>query len=220
VSDGLSSPELLRAYRELADGQWHPGVRVLRAIALSIPDGPASRVMPAWVKTHRVSDRRAVEIASMTHAELIEAGREHQAWQTLWGAVRRSRLEADVPLLDMRHRQGLVEWHIRDTEARLLSIADVAADLGVNESVVRTWIDAEHVPPTVKNRGGVTRIPEEHLPIYRKVRSVYRKGAMRWAVNPRSLWDATALEADALAPAGHTCPSCGAGLDIRISALP
>lgn len=176
---------------ELSDGQWHDGLQVVRVLERSIPPGEASRI-----------GARRREADKATTEELIRTGRREKAREVIRSAMARGAVETDVSLT-RRSWQGLDPWKIRDPLAGAWSVAEVADELGVGDHVVRTWAHNGYVPYT-SSAGGLMRFTAPQVDICRRVAAIYTPGALRWPVDPRSLWN----EAEVNTLPTITCPHC------------
>ncbi len=194
------SPELAALMEELSDGQWHDGMTVMRAVERIIPPGEASRTG---------ARRRNAEGA--TPEELIRTGRREKVRAVVLSALQRGRVEIDVQNLGRAAWRGEVPWRLRDPFAGYLSVAQMADELDVDHAVIRSWAQNGYVPYSI-TPGGMMRFSPAEAAICRRVHAVYRPGAVKWSVDPRSLWN----EEDVERLPTISCPHCGEAVTLTV----
>ena len=192
------SPALDAIFALLADGHWMDGQAALRAGMDAIPPGVASR--------HPRAGGYGKDVRPLS--ERVATGKREIAREAMAAAIRRGRLAVDVPELERAHWRGEKPWRVRDAEAGLLPVAEVAEMLGIPSTTARVWIKRGYVPEPTTNAAGILRVTPDQLRAWKLVREVWPGPAAQWTVNPRSLW--------AAAPTLR-CPHCNEAIDVTIT---
>jgi hypothetical protein len=188
------SPSLDAIYALLADGHWVDGQVALREGMRAIPPGLASR-------HHRLDSTRPLN-------ERVESGKREIARESMASAIRRGRLAVDVPEVTRAHWRGDLPWRVRDAEAGMLSVADVAEMLGIPSTTARVWIKHGYVPQPATNAAGILRVTPDQLRAWKLVREAWPGPSAQWTVSPRSLW--------ATAPSLR-CPHCHEPIEVTVT---
>lgn len=195
------SAALNAIYEQLSDGKWADGLKVLRKAMVVIPPGEASRyALQLREKEARNSEPPPLE-------ELIRSGRRALTRTALSTAITRGRIETDVGKLERDHWMGSKPWNIRDPEAKLTPVADLAKMLDISDATARGWIEKGFVPAPVTNKAGQLRITPEQVPAWKLVRDAWPGPLKRWLIDPRSLWDTPTQE----------CPHCGGAISVLLT---
>ncbi len=191
--------EVVALYELLADGEWRNGQLVMQEIQRVIPPGIASRA--AEVKNRD----------SYTLDELVRMGRRQRARDAISNGLKTGRMEVDVEGgMTRAHWAGDLPWQVRDTEAHLISVEQMADELDLTDHIIRNWITNEYIPHTT-NRNNQLRFTPEQQEIVRKVAAIYPgPQKVRWPVDPRTLW--AVKEAAVIV----VCPHCDGKLTVTL----
>lgn len=195
-----ASPQLEALWVELADGEWHNGLTILREIQKAITPGVAER-------EGRLQFRKPDEY---TLEEIKASGKRALAHSTMSAQFEIGRLERDVEKLTRAHWAGELPWRVRDSQAGWRTIVEAADELGITESVIRSWIRNGFVPHS-KNPAGKLRLSKKDFEICLRVRKVWPgHGKTHWPVDPRTLWTEGGTPA-------LVCPHCNGKLAVTIT---
>ncbi len=206
------SPELAAGRALLADGKWHHGAALLRAMGKVVPPGEAGRFAVQRLKTN--NGGKGVKGRLPSQDELIRIGRNRKAQIRIANMIKEGLWESNPPTLTRPHWVGDLTWQVRDRYPGAIGVPEAADQLGIADHVLGSWIRLGYVPPPERPRpNGERFVTRAQLDAYRKVAAA-RLPNGRFSVVPTTLWKADLEAAEA---AEHICPTCGTALRITVS---
>lgn len=197
-----SSPEYRFLLGLLADGGWHDGLRIAREVERTIPSGPASRY------GQTVSRSTDMDV-------LVRTGQRTRIRDLIGDGLSRGRFESDLNPIGKAGWSGAKAWRIRDTMAGWLSIGDLADELDLNTSVIRTWVRHDYIPYRHSRAGQVMFSPSDVAACKLVAKAYPGPSKHNWPAPPRSLW--AEPEAPSTDGIGVECPHCAGPLSLNIA---